>query len=303
MPRVTDALLKGNYGSALVMARLSQHCLVRPVTADTDIGIDLYCETVVKNQPFLHFWMQVKTGTQCALNENRSFASYSFGTDHLEYWSHQPVPVFAALVPAEWPVDHEPDIYIVDLTSRLLMSDFDMGQQSITLTSEYCWPAGSQEQIMEFISTIVPFATARLQISKGIIASTPTLSPQYVQKVPYTPVTRYKHEILHQIRRTAANSILFLENEKTAAEENSLFRKRMASILELFDYDPHWENFMARGLSYHRDEKYDLAAAMYEKAWKSIESDSNVCNEPSWRSQIGKIRKMQNMAISRQPLG
>ena len=77
----------------------------------------------------------------------------------------------------------------------------------------------------------------------------------------------------------------------------------MASILELYDYDPHWENCMARGLSYHHDEKYDLAAAMYGRASESIESDSNVCNRPGWISLKEKIRKMQHMAISRQPLG
>ena len=223
MPRVTDSLLKGNHGAAHVMARLSQHCLVRPVAADTDIGIDLYCETVLDNQPFLHFWMQVKTGTQCLLDDKKNIASCSFSIDHLEYWSNQPVPVFAALVPAGWPVDQEPDIYIVDITSRLLMFNFGMGRLSITFPSEYHWPAKSSEQIKEFISTVVPFTTARLQISKGIIASEPTLKPKYEQKVPYTPVTKYKEKILHQIRRTAANSILFLENEKATSAENSSF--------------------------------------------------------------------------------
>jgi len=303
MPRVTDALLKGNYGAALVMARLSQHCLVRPVAADTDIGIDLYCETVSEDKPFLHFWMQVKTGTQCLLDENKNIASCSFSTDHLEYWSKQPVPVFAALVPVGWPIDQEPDIYIVDLTSRLLMSSFDIRQQTTTLASEYRWPAKSSDQIRNFISTVVPFATARLQISKGIVASEPTLRPQYEQKVPYTPITKYKEEILHQIRRTAANSILFLENERDSSSESRVFRKLMADILELYDYDSHWENFMARGLSYHHDEKYNLAAAMYERACESIESDSNVCNRPGWISLKEKIRQMQHIAISRKPLG
>jgi DNA segregation ATPase FtsK/SpoIIIE-like protein len=48
---------------------------------------------------------------------------------------------------------------------------------------------------------------------------------------------------------------------------------------------------------------FDLAAAMYEKAWQCIERDSNLRDEPSWRSLIGRIKEIQNMAISRQPPG
>ena len=38
--------LKGNYGAAYVTARLSSSCLVRSVATDTDVGVDLYCESV-----------------------------------------------------------------------------------------------------------------------------------------------------------------------------------------------------------------------------------------------------------------
>ena len=113
MPIVTENRLKGNYGAALVMSRLSGECLVRPVAADTDVGVDLYCETVAEGRPFLHFWLQVKAGDQCKRDASSNAASCSFELDHLKYWTQQPVPVFAALVPAEWPVLCEPDIYIV----------------------------------------------------------------------------------------------------------------------------------------------------------------------------------------------
>lgn len=67
MPIVNENCLKGNYAASYVASKLSAYCLVRPVAADTDVGIDLYCETVQENQPFLHFWMQVKSGKQCHL--------------------------------------------------------------------------------------------------------------------------------------------------------------------------------------------------------------------------------------------
>jgi len=55
--------LKGNYAENLVAEWLSRVCLVRPVASGTDIGIDLYCESVVGNKPYHHFWVQVKTIT------------------------------------------------------------------------------------------------------------------------------------------------------------------------------------------------------------------------------------------------
>jgi len=45
MPNVPDSSLKGNAGVWRVGKWLADGgCLVRPVAADTDIGVDLYCE-------------------------------------------------------------------------------------------------------------------------------------------------------------------------------------------------------------------------------------------------------------------
>jgi hypothetical protein len=99
MPLVPESRLKGNYGASVLMARLSAECLVRQVAADTDVGIDLYCETVSEGQPFLHFWLQVRAGKQCKIESGGNNATCRFSRDELTYWSRQPVPVFAALVP------------------------------------------------------------------------------------------------------------------------------------------------------------------------------------------------------------
>src|SRR5436190_24196044 len=119
MSSIDQNRLKGNYAAAYVMSRLSSECLVRPVAADTDVGIDLYCETVEGSSPFLHFWMQIKSGDQCR-RLNNGGASCSFKREHLVYWSRQPVPVFAARVPTAWPVQKDPAVYIVNITDRLL---------------------------------------------------------------------------------------------------------------------------------------------------------------------------------------
>ncbi|GAI83095.1 unnamed protein product [marine sediment metagenome] len=64
MPNIDEKRILGNYGSNLVAHTLSKICLVRPVAEGTDIGIDLYCETIEERQGFLHFWAQVKCGKQ-----------------------------------------------------------------------------------------------------------------------------------------------------------------------------------------------------------------------------------------------
>lgn len=108
MPLVYENRLKGNHAAFYVATRLSTDCLVRPVAGDTDIGVDLYCETVQEAHGFLHFWLQVKSGSKCKLARDEASASYSFERRHLEYWGRQPVPVFAALVPVNRPAKQDP---------------------------------------------------------------------------------------------------------------------------------------------------------------------------------------------------
>jgi len=298
MPFVTENRLKGNYGTALVMSRLSSECLVRPVAADTDVGVDLYCETVAENRPFLHFWLQVKAGDQCRLDAGAERASCSFEIEHLNYWARQPLPVFAALVPAEWPVPREPDIYIVDITTQSVLNSFPSTQNTVTLWSDYRWPVGQRSLVQQFLMRVVPETTARLQVSKGVIAHSPTQTPQYVQYSPAVPVLKFKDEIQRQLRRTAAYAILFLTQEGHVTIEGDEFRRLLARILEQFKDDSNWEIFFARGISSHADGDCSNAIAMYAKARQSIENDPSVRDEPSWRKQVKQIDGLEEQARS-----
>ncbi|MEE9159863.1 MAG: DUF4365 domain-containing protein, partial [Gammaproteobacteria bacterium] len=247
MDTVDTNRLKGNFGAAYVSASLSSECLVRPVAADTDVGVDLYCETIEDGSPFLHFWVQVKTAAQCRVSEKRDSATCSFSIRHLNYWYRQPVPVFAALVPVDWPVAENPIVYVIDVTSRLL-DGVPKGTATVTLKSDHIWRPGNREDVKDFLSTAVPTSAARLQCRKGVVASIPTLRPSYVLEAPLVPVTKFKQRILRQIRTTATRSILFLQ-ELGELNLDSNFRKILASIVDQFGDDPHWENYMARALS------------------------------------------------------
>ena len=177
--------------------------------SETDVGVDLYCETVAQGRAFLHFWLQVKAGHQCKRDPSASIASCAFELDHLDYWALQPVPVFAALVPSEWPVLREPHIHIIDITTQILANRFPAGQRTVTLWSDYTWPVGDRALVLEFLAQVVPDTTARLQVSKGVIGDSPTPTPQYLRTRPHVPVLRFKDEIVYQLRKTAADAILF----------------------------------------------------------------------------------------------
>lgn len=302
MPKVLDSRLKGNYGAALVMTRLSSECLVGPVTADTDTGVDLYCETVSDSQPFLHFWVQVKAGSQCRLDDAEQRASCRFDRDDLLYWSRQPVPVFAALVPAAWPPRHEPDIYIADTTTFIIFGRCPAGNHSATIPSAYRWAAGDQDAVRSFLSAVVPNTTARLQCAAGVVAASPTLVPSYVRSAPAVPVTRFMPEILDQLRTTAARAVLFAVASGDQRKEAVEFRRLLARIVEQFDDDPHWENFMARALSSHADEDFERAAGLYQRARGSIRRDPSVRDDPSWQATERCVEHLESCALSRRPL-
>jgi hypothetical protein len=301
MPVIDENRLKGNYAASYVAARLSTNCLVRPVAVDTDVGIDLYCETVQENRPFLHFWLQVKSGSQCMLASNGSSASCRFDKEHLQYWSRQPVPVFAALVPVEWPVKDDPTIYVVPLTT------FPSGRgqarrNTAMLPSQFALRPGNQDDLLHFLGNIVPEATAQLECKKGLVASIPQLFPQYVVSYPPVPVWQFGKQILNQIRTTAAVSVLLLHQQGRLCGVDAAFRRLLVRVVEEFADEPHWENPMAQALSYHADGDYRLALEFYREAKRRIEQDPNVASLPEWQGQAKQIEALMGQADRKEPV-
>jgi hypothetical protein len=189
----------------------------------------------------------------------------------------------------------------VDITTTILCNLQPDPQDSFTLRSDHHWPPDDRESVQAFLTIEVPNTTARLQLSRGVVASSPTPTQQYVQKTPVVPVTRFKDRILPQLRTTAANSILFTVGLAALETENKEFVRLLARVVEQFGDDPHWENFMARGLSRHVDEDYDSALAMYARAKAGIDGDPQVSDDPSWREIVRGIERLEECARRQQP--
>lgn len=299
MPKVELSHLIGNYGSALVSSRLSSECFVRPVAADTDVGIDLYCETVADGQPFLHFWVQVKAGaSQITVSEDGSRAKCQLKAEHLRYWSRQPVPVCVAMVPTSWPVQDEPAVYIADISS-LSIAGLIPQAACPTIESDLKWEPDDRQAVVDFLSTVVPHTDARLLCRFGVVGSVKSLDHQYTQAVPYVPAGTHLPQILMQLRRTAAMSIISMWKLRQLTEQTAEGRKRLAQVVAQFSDDGHWENFMALALSAHADGDWDTAVSCYDKALAAVGGDPDFAPAPGIDGLQRDIQEQRSKAASR----
>jgi hypothetical protein len=279
MTKIDENRIKGNFGSAYVSYRLSEYCLVRQVTEGTDIGIDLYCESFTNiGFPFLHFWVQVKTGESIKVSKDKKSASYSFSVEHLRYWHRQPVPVFAFLVPVEWPQKEKIiDIYVVNITDYMLKSTIPESQQTITLESNKV--LRNKSDYLDFIKVDVSYLTAAQNITKGAVRVIPVFDPEYIFAVPTGYSIKYLDNILWQLRSTTGVAIQDIYKEKNDIVDKSKYIKILTKVLEAYSEDKHWEVHYSLGLAYLIINDKDSAKSSFENSYKIIESDPNIIQD------------------------
>lgn len=285
MPRIPETQIKANLGENYVAYILSKHCLVRPVASGTDIGVDLYCEIISEEEPFLHFWVQVKTG-DIKIKEGKAY--YSFKREHLVYWYRQPVPVFAFLVPIN-SSNLPSKIYVVNITGHLLYNGLP-NSSTKTLSSSHIIDPNDENSLRDFLHGYVPRTCAIKKISDGIVAPIPTLSPQYERKFVRGYSARYIQKILDTIRTTAAFAsldLLDLENENTKLKE---YRKKLVAILSQFKDDKHYETHWALGRAAKAEGNFADAKKHLEDSLKIIKNDLKI-DKKAWEPIKNKIRK------------
>jgi hypothetical protein len=246
--------------------------------------------------------MQVKAGAQCRVAADRRTATCGFSRKHLEYWRRQPVPVFAALVPADWPVIEDPAIYIIDVTCNVLQSRLDPAKESLSLTSEHVWSPGNRNVVRQFLNEVVPRNVALLKLNDGVVASIPSLQDRYFQSTPLASVACFTDKILTQIRKTAAFSIISLRCDGALAGKNEVFRRRLARIAALFDDDKHWETYAAQAFSCHLDGDCKRAVELYDRALAIIRDDSRTHGLPWWEQCVERLKADRKRAEFKQDL-
>ena len=262
---ITDNQLKGNWGEQYIAANLSsQGCFVRYVTQGRDTGIDLYCETVKNNKPFLHFWCQIKTSK----DYKRESKQESFKPDkpekrHKEYWLAQPVPVFIFLVPDSRDKPNTP-YYICrafDLRKEERINSFIKIESPMDLSA--------------FLNEVqgLAFQTFLWELKDGKVSHLKTPKKEYTVQFP----TRFTHEFesklfesLYSTLWLLSEDILFHDiNRKDMLEKSTLnddekerFKKaspyvKALKILIEAKKDKHYQNFRTVGIYYELKREYE----------------------------------------------
>jgi len=220
MSIIDQERITGSYGEHLVSYLLSKHCLIRPVAAGTDVGIDLYCEHFEESgmkegtetrlyKPFLHFWVQVKSGKKIYVHKNKKIASYQFKYKDLKYWERQPIPVYAFLVPYNYEKrSEEPEyVYIVDISFELFGQSLNEIPEtgSKTLRSIMQIKLNDDSWYNHFINLLKHISGLITLKKGGFITPIPELNQSYFHHYPSWPgLSKYAKKAVRAILMTSS---------------------------------------------------------------------------------------------------
>lgn len=233
MTQVDQNILRGNYAESVASSWLSRQCLVRPVASGTDIGIDLYCESLIGTSPFKHFWVQVKAIPEVNIEDGEAW--FDFEVKHLRYWARQPVPVYAFLVPVlSWPPQFPDQIFGVRITDLIVQNDIPDQVTVRYRTSEGFSLAEIDQDLSGFIQNIVPHDTASLLLLKGIIA--PIDEPVYTinHSFPKDVVLQHIDKVFQTIRFASEICLAELIETESSVLEHVKIRRVVDGVLRLF---------------------------------------------------------------------
>ena len=305
--------MTANAAVAIVKARLAKEAFVRDVPEGTDIGVDLYCESVHKHEPFLHFWVQVKSRemktkngkARLKIKPDGSQASWNFGAKDLQYWSRQPVPVFVFLVPPEGHL-FASFLYVVDLTEWLISGGGDAwlkgnGRYKV-IGSHIRYDANGPGNLAAFVHDRMPKAYAKLRIRDGVSSFVPVVDEgRYTRVSMYGYRAPYYARVIDQIRRTCSSTLTDLaayngQLPRPIAPNKPITRDQIMDFLgkwlALFYSalpwnEQHWEDYRTFGhLEWCRGNPAK-AREWYHRAKSTIESDPKVNkSELGWQWAI-----------------
>ena len=225
---------KANYAESIALQMLSRQCLVRPVAAGTDIGIDLYCEAVIGEAPFQHFWVQVKAiGKGNFATDGTPF--YDFETKHLRYWVRQPVPVFAFLVPVtDWPPSEPEYVYGLRITDILVRQGIPNQEYVRYKSTEGFSRATVDKDLEKFVRVIVPNDYATLQVPRGLVAPIEQVESSTQASFPKLVLLPHLDAVVSGIRFAAEICLAELVDSHSAHPKDVSRRHLLRGILELY---------------------------------------------------------------------
>jgi hypothetical protein len=301
MSRSSKKQLIGNAGEAFITYKLSRYCLVRPVSSGTDIGIDIFCETLSSEgddeYPFLHFWVQAKSTASIEIKP------ITHSQEKIEYWSRQPIPVFIFQTSVDEKLENEGKFrFKVTSISEKIINKRANEQNK----NDYEFEITSEDQLKEFIYVKLPEITSRLRLSEGVISVIPTLRKQYVKHLQFKNCHPFSKNILNTIRNAGFLISDIDQNVEKESEELAFRRRHLTEILETFtaikEWKGKWDIYYHIGLSKEMDCKHETALVMYEKSLHIILIHEKVKNDNSFNDKKKeletRINKLKSLIAS-----
>jgi hypothetical protein len=293
---ITDEQLKGNWAEQYIAANLASHgCFIRHVTQGHDSGIDLYCETLKENIPFLHFWCQVKTSKNWK-GKRKQLSFKPEKKQHEDYWLKQPVPVFIFLVPDLRDKLNIP--YYICRAFDLLSNEKIKSFLKIELPKD----------LSTFLNEDLVSETHLWELKNGKVSSLKTPKREYTIQYPKDNVHKFEKRLFKNMHTTLwrlSEDILFrdinkmdiLEKTDLNNDENERFRKakpymHALKILIKSKHDEHYQNYLTIGHCYELEKEHEESLNYYKESWSIINRDPNVdVSEHPWKDIIDEIHQ------------
>lgn len=297
---MTDSQLKGNWAEQYISARLAERgCLVRHVPQGHDIGIDLYCETIEKHTPFLHFWCQIKTSKKWKGEKEK--ISFSSNEREKLYWIKQPVPVFVFLVP-----DLRDESTGTFIPFYICRTDLREDERKI-----YSYiKIKSSSDLSDFLSKKLPLLYYLWELREGKVSSLKTVKPEYTRFFPSFITQHFENNLLISLRNTLwrlSHDIMFPNIESIVnfrsdvldhAEEERASRaepyvKAYQIITEVQNYSSgHYEVPCIMGFFSELKTENKRALSYYEQSLSIIERDKNIdTSKGYWKNTKNEIQE------------
>lgn len=283
---INDNQLKGNWGEQYIASKLSSlGCLVRHVPQGHDTGVDLYCEKVENDIPYLHFWCQIKTSNKW--KGNRNTISFRPNKNHVNYWLNQPVPVILFIVPDLRQQNDYVPFYI--------FSEFhDHYRQSL-------FKIINNEKLRDFLNTYLSYESFLWDLKNGKVSYIKGVKPQYKKLIPKGLALNYERDLQLSLLCTLhilADDFLFDEKtridfiEKMNLTQDEINRihesKKYIRLLEELVYllkDRHYHYYETIGKYYELEGKINKAKKYYSHSLTLLKSDPH----KEWESEIERI--------------
>jgi len=247
----------------------------------------------------LHFWVQVKAGKQVKVGDGK--AKCIFQVDRIKYWSRQPVPVYAFLIPEDQLRDLEKK-FVISFTRKLFNREIPVkGQESRTLESDLIYYTHERlYNLRTFVDNSVRIDHVVLMyMLHGLSVPMPEVEKEYVQQWKVEFRAPYARKAIDQIRLSASTTMMDLLRLQTTTYEQDRQLDVLARVLAPYAegisdkgyWEQHYDDYWALGLYYKRTGRIDDGNSLMAQACRIIEADKKfraIC--PQWEDIIAEIQ-------------